>query len=493
MPDGVSFKDVPSEPREKRPLFRPLPPAPEFPARALGALLPAAEAIQQRTQAPFALCAQSVLAAATLAAQPHYDVILPHGGQRPLTGFFVSVADSGERKSTVDKLALGPVYRMEETWRAENERESRYFSADHAAWKAAAEKIKKAAKGDRALIRDALLNLGAEPKPPPPPMLLLADPTPEALVLHLAEGRPWGGVFTDEGGLLIGGAAFSDESRMRTAALFNALWDGSAIRRRRVLTGSTFLPGRRCTAHVMLQPVVAQQLFGDELLDGIGMLARALLVAPESTAGNRPFVEATAQSHAALAAYADRITALLTRKTRRVADNPDALDPLPLHLSAEARALWIVFYGTVEARLLPDGGWRSIMAFGAKVAEHAGRIAAVLSVYDDPDATEIGAEAMACGCALAGHYATELLRLQGAAKIAAPLRRANDLLTWWKAQADPRCYLVQIYQRGPNAIREAAAAKAAVATLEAHGLIRRLPPGTELDGAKRNDAWELVP
>lgn len=478
---------------ERRPLFRPLPPPPEFPAHALGALLPAAEAIQQRTQAPFALCAQSVLAAATLAAQPHYDVILPHGGQRPLTGFFVSVAESGERKSTVDKLALAPVYRMEEQWRAENEREFKYFSADLAAWKAAAEKIKKAGKGDRALTRDALLNLGAEPKPPPPPMLLLADPTPEALVLHLAEGRPWGGVFTDEGGLLIGGAAFSDDSRMRTAALFNTLWDGSAIRRRRVLTGSTFLPGRRCTAHVMLQPVVAQHLFGDELLDGIGMLARALLVAPESTAGNRPFVEATSHSRDALGAYAERLTALLTRKTRRVPDNPDALYPLALPLSAEARVLWIEFYQCSEARLRPGAEWRPIMAFGAKVAEHAGRLAAVLTVYADPDATEIGAEAMACGCALAQHYATELLRLQGAATIALPLRQANELLTWWKAQPDPRCYLVQIYQRGPNGIREAAVAKAAVAILEAHSMVRRLPPGTELDGAKRADAWELVP
>ena len=87
--------------------------------------------------------------------------------------------------------------------------------------------------------------------------MLVSDPTPEALVLHLADGRPWAGVFTAEGGILVGGSAFNDESRMRTGALLNTLWDGEPIRRKRVMTGTSFLPGRRCSAHVMLQPVVA--------------------------------------------------------------------------------------------------------------------------------------------------------------------------------------------------------------------------------------------
>jgi hypothetical protein len=41
-------------PGEKRPLFRPLPPALDFPAAALGPLRDAAEAVQAMTQAPLA-------------------------------------------------------------------------------------------------------------------------------------------------------------------------------------------------------------------------------------------------------------------------------------------------------------------------------------------------------------------------------------------------------------------------------------------------------
>jgi len=201
----------------KQPLFRPLPPAPPFPLDALVGLRPAAEAIHAYTQAPVAICAQSVLAAATLAVQAHRDVELPGAGRRPLTGLFVSVAESGERKSAVDRLALRPVREVEERFRRENVGERRRYEDSKAAWDAARSSAKKAGKADRAAISRALEAIGPAPKPPPSPMLLVADPTPEALVLHLAESRPWCGVFTDEGGTLIGGAAFNDESRCAPA------------------------------------------------------------------------------------------------------------------------------------------------------------------------------------------------------------------------------------------------------------------------------------
>ncbi len=101
---GFTLADAPADP--KRPLHRPLAPAAEFPIHALGELRLAAEAIAELVQAPPAICAQAVLAAATLAIQAHRDVELPGAGRRPLTGLFVSVAESGDRKSSVDRLAL---------------------------------------------------------------------------------------------------------------------------------------------------------------------------------------------------------------------------------------------------------------------------------------------------------------------------------------------------------------------------------------------------
>lgn len=493
MPVSVFDADA-IPPREKRPLFRPLPPPPEFPAAALGPLRDAAEAIQMQTQAPIAMCGNSVLAAATLAVQAQRDVDLPGGGRKPLTEFFVSVAESGERKTTVDKVALAPVYRMEEEWRGEHDAARQHHANDHEAWKTARDTAKNTkSKGDRAATREALDKAGPEPKAPPHPMLLVADPTPEGLVLHLRDSRPWAGVFTAEGGILVGGAAFNDESRMRTAALFNTLWDGEPIRRLRAGTGLAFLPGRRCSTHVMLQPVIADKLFDDPMLDGIGLLARTLLVAPESTAGTRMYREAPAACQQALVEYGARLDHLLRRPPATKADDASVLDPPVLRLHPDAARLWIAFHDAAEAQLLPGGEFVTIKAFGAKLAEHAGRLAAVLTVYADPDAMEVPPEMMVHGIMLAKYYAAEMLRLQGASTVTPDLRLAARLLAWWQARPDRRCHLAAIYQRGLNALGNAATACRIVGILVEHGWVERLPPRTELDGAPRRDAWELLP
>jgi hypothetical protein len=154
MLDGHIPKDAAELTRpEKRPLFRPLAPPPEYPVWALGPLREAAEAIQLQTQAPLAMCGQSVLAAATLAVQAHRDVELPGGGRKPLTAIYVSVADSGERKSSVDKIALASVYRIEERWRGEQAAALTSYANDRDAWKEAREQAKKKAKGDHAACR----------------------------------------------------------------------------------------------------------------------------------------------------------------------------------------------------------------------------------------------------------------------------------------------------------------------------------------------------
>ena len=478
-------------PDAKRPLYRDIPPAAEYPIEALGALRDAADAIHMRTQAPWAICAQSVLAAAALVIASHYDVRLL-SGRTPLTLLALSIAESGERKSSVDNLALAPVYAKEEKLRADYEAEARYFAADHAAWKAAIEQARKSAKNGRSAARVAIEAVGSEPKPPAPPMLLMSDATPEGIVLQLAESRPWGGVFSAEGGLMLGGHGVSDESKIRTAGLLNTLWDGSPIRRRRVLTGNTFLPGRRCSMHLMAQPGVAEILTCDPAFADIGLMARLLIVAPASTAGTRKYREAPRECAIVLADYGRRLTGFLDTP-HRMLDGSGGLDPQVLELTDDARAMLIAFHDEVEQRLAPSGELSSIRGFGSKMAEHAGRLAAVLAVYGDPETTEVGAEAMANGIELAKHYASEMQRLADGARVAPDLKLARQLLAWWQAEGKPKRHLAEIYQRGPNQLRDAATAKRILSILEESGWVTRLPPKTVLDGMARKDAWELTP
>ena len=97
---------------EPLPLFPPLPPAERYPVEALGPVLSrAALAIARKVQVPEAIAAQSVLATAALAAQAHADVVLPFGQTRPLSLFLVTIAGSGDRKSSADNEALRPIVR----------------------------------------------------------------------------------------------------------------------------------------------------------------------------------------------------------------------------------------------------------------------------------------------------------------------------------------------------------------------------------------------
>ena len=360
---------TPAEP-ERRPLFRELPPAEPFPMTALGPLRPAADAIAALTQAPAAMCAQSVIAAASLAVCPHYDVILPTDQRRPTAILAASVAASGERKTSVDAHATASIREHEKRLAGADEAARTRYWADREAWKAATEAAKKLAKkGGRAAIRDALEEIGPEPKAPPLPMLLVSDPTPESIALVLADGRPYAGLFADEGGSVIGGHSFTDESKMRTGALLNGLWDGSPIRRLRVLTGARFAPGRRLAAHLMMQQAVAERLLGDPLLADMGLLARLLIVAPAGAAGTRFWREPAPMAREMLRDYGARMADLL-RKTPRLGD-AGALDPLPLPFTHEARRLLIGFHDAVERQLGGDGTLAPVRAFGAKMLEHA--------------------------------------------------------------------------------------------------------------------------
>lgn len=130
------------------PLRRALPPGEPFPLDALGPILGgAARAIVDKVQCPEALAAGSVLAAASLAAQTHADVILPATGQaRPLSLFLVSVAASGERKSAADGEAKRPMRRREARLREQFDEAMRDYRHAKRAYDLALAKAEKAAK-----------------------------------------------------------------------------------------------------------------------------------------------------------------------------------------------------------------------------------------------------------------------------------------------------------------------------------------------------------
>lgn len=483
----------PFVPEPPRPLRRATPPADPFPLDALGGVLqPAAEAIVERVQCPAAIAGQSVLAAATLAVQGHADVELPTREVRPLSSFFVSIAASGERKSTADQIALWPIQNRESGLREAHEADVLTYGIAISGWESTRKHILSKSSSSREHKEQALEDLGPPPVPPLEPLLTCPEPTFEGLYRLLQGGQPSVGVFSSEGAQFVGGFGMSQEHRLKTAAALSGIWDGEPIKRVRAGDGVVIMPGRRVAMHLMLQPGVARRLLGSGELADQGLLSRLLVSAPDSTAGARFWREPPPDSEAAIRRYGARLLSILEAPLPLAAGKPNELKPRPLRLSDEARRCWTRFADHVECEIRPGGPLAPIRALANKLAQHAARLAAVLTLVEDIDAATLTTAMFERGILLAEHYAAEALRLAPCGDVDATLLLAEEVLAWLRTRwTDALIALPDIYQLGPPGVRDAKTARLVLAALEEHGWLTRIEGGAEIRGQRRRDVWRI--
>lgn len=480
---------------DRRPEFRPLQRGIEagapYPVDALGELLGgAARVLHDIVRAPMAICAQAVLGAAALAVQAHADVQLD-GRRMPVSLFLLTLAESGERKSAVDKPALYPVSRREKRLIDEYEPRRREYDRDLDAWKASrADALRSGGKErNKSAIVRALADVGDEPEAPLAPVLLASEPTFEGLAKLLANGQPSLGLFSAEGGQFIGGHAMNADNRLKTSAGMSSLWDGAPVDRVRAGDGASKLYGRRVSCHLMLQPRVAADLLGSELINEQGLIARFLIAQPESTAGSREYVERNPEDSPEIRAYTGRLLTLLEAPPPIREGARNELAPRALPLSHSARRLWIDFHNAVEREIV--GEFASIKAFASKAAEHVLRLAGVLRLVEDLDAAEIDEATLRRAIGLGEFYLSEALRLAGSAQADPELTAAQRLYDWLIDDGKRSITLVEIYRNGPAHVRSASRARELLRVLEQHGHVSGLGGGLEYEGTLRREAYRV--
>ncbi len=462
-----------------------------FPLSALGETLEAAaRAIMDRTQAPEAICAQSVLAVASLATQAHADVVLPTGHAKPLSCYFMSVAASGERKSAVDSEALTPVRKHEENLRKAYEEKLPSFLNERDAWEDQRKAVLKKGKTKEAKLA-GLAELGPAPKPLLRGILTVSEPTFQGLTKLMLVNQPSLGLFSGEGGSFIGGHAMSDDNKTHTAAGLSELWDGTPIKRVRSGDGTEIIAGRRLSMHLMAQPDIASQMLSDRRLLDQGLLSRMLVSAPRSSAGNRMWKEPLIQSDRDIRHYSAHLLSILEYPTPTSPDSVAELNPRRLPLDDGARWLWVKFADHVERMVGPGGQLEPVRGLANKLPEHAARLAAVLALVESIACREVSQSHMQAGIDIATYYANEACRLFDAGQIDPNLRLAQKTLDFMVVEAKPVYPLATIYQRGPNAVRDAKTARAIMGILEDHGHVERVTDA-EVDGARVKEAWRLV-
>ena len=248
--------------------------------------------------------------------------------------------------------------------------------------------------------------------------------------------------------------------------------------------GLSVLVGRRVSMHVLMQPVILRGLMADPLAQGQGWIARTLIAEPRSLAGSRLYRadQVAADKRPEVLRYHAALCALLA-ETPAVHPEGDGceLTPRPMLLDQGAQAVWIEFYDEVERQQADGAPLAGVRAWASKAAEHAARIAAVVTLMADPVAAEVPADAMAGAIEITSFYLGEHVRLMGQSVVHLHQQRLRDLLAWLQEKG-PRVKRSDVLQFTPRALRDlkAEGINPMLAELERRAYLRSM-----------GDAWEV--
>ena len=460
------------------------PPRP-FPFEALGTVLGgAAKRCYEVIKAPDAICGQAFLAAASLAVQAYANVSID-GRYHPLSLYLMTIGESGSRKSAVDGIALSPIRQFEKTLVDTYEKDQPSYEIELSIWKAKNElAIKDQAKKKKACNEktpndDLVVSLD-RPEAPLFPNILVEEPTFEGLFHLFKNGNPSLGLFSDEGGRMIGGHGMNSDNQLKTCCGLSTLWDGNKpLTNSRRGDGTSALYGRRLASHLMMQEVVLRKILSNEVFTEQGFLARFLIAVPSSNAGNRAYQTIDLSADPLLEKYRSRMSEILDTPFHLASGKANELEPRGLYLSPDAKRRWITFHDEVDSKLKPDGALYPIRRMANKAAEQVLRIAGVLTLFEmGLYASDISFEMIERGIALVRFYFDEALRIDEVALVDRELETAQKVLDWMRSKAqgntDRIFTLQEIYQRGgPRDVRNKSRAQVIMNILKEHGCVEQ--------------------
>jgi putative DNA primase/helicase len=405
----------------------------------------------------------------------------------PVSLFVLAVAESGERKTTCDRI-LGAALRE---WERDRTRVAAPDQAAHASATAVLQakrdglleaiRRKRRDGHDTAEDEAALNELAHDtPQATPVPRLLYADATPEALSHALASGWPSGAVMSAEAGAVFGAHGMGYETILRNLALLNTLWDGGEIAVDRRSKPSFRVRDRRLTFGLMVQPEALRGFLerAGTLPRGSGFIARFLIAWPASTQGSRSYRVAP-ESMPAVGRFEARIRELLEMPLSTHADG--GLQPAELALSLPAHTAWVLAHDRIERALASGGDLADIRDVAAKAAENIARLAALFHVLAHGPVGVIDMDAIAGAAGIISWHLHEARRLLSDLDTPNDLSAAIKLDDWLIAEArrtgSHRIATNRVYRCGPSPVRDAKDMKTALATLAERRRARMVEDG----------------
>ncbi len=459
-----------------------------YPVEALGTFGEVVRVVAEHVAAPLPMVAASLLSSLSLCSQRLANVV--HEGRVvQLSLYFLTIAGSGERKSTIDDIMTAAIRAHEETEYQAYKEALRFWNIEIRAHEVAKKNAEKAK--DLASIKQGLLDLGAEPEKPISPRMLFSNVNVEGLYRMYLEGVTSLGLFSDEAGTFFGGTSFANENKLKSIAFFASLWSNGRADKVRMGEGDSHITGKRLAAHLMLQPIIAEGLLADELLQQQGFFPRFLMTASKSLKGTRlknGTPSADIREHKAVQAFNHVCHTLLLQSMPMDAQGVPQLRAIPL--SSEAEVIYRKLYNSTEEQQAEHGELAHVSNYASRCAEQAQRIAGVLSLAQDPTTQSIQGDTMAQAAQIALWYLAEAKRLTEDSGVSSEIVRAEKLLKWLQTNGERFVPLRKMAQY--VRLKDTSEVKAALKLLEEHGYVKAAPKGIMVNGAVCNTAWEVV-
>ncbi|KRS16690.1 hypothetical protein XM52_17515 [Roseovarius indicus] len=395
-----------------------------------------------------------------------------HGNATPMALYLITIAQSGERKTAVDSDAQMGI-------------------------KAFERELQRSIQDRRALEQEGANSDDADDEVSE---IVVSDPTYEGLLGVMVRGPGVACLSNDDAAGFFGGHSMSRDQRQKTIAGLSQIWSGSDIKRPRAHGRDTSVAGVPLTMSLMFQPYLIGQVYGDREMVEQGILPRVLPCFPRSTMGARFFQDINHEARMAIRRFAESSLETLQDLHSRQglclpSDDPFAPDSAVLPLSTEARSVLIGFYNSVEADLGDGGRFEKIRGFASRSIENATRIAAIVTLFDDIEATEVTEPAARSACDLMRFYLTQFSALLKLGRSERNNCEAGLLGAWMASKygAGGCGHDKDVSQFAPPMFRKKGDRQDAMQTLVAHRWIEMLPPGTVVDGSKRNEAFRVHP
>ncbi|NTY86491.1 DUF3987 domain-containing protein [Serratia fonticola] len=389
------------------------PPTPDpIPYEQLPAIIrDAIWAVSNKTKAPLPLVTAAALAPVGFVCQSAINVSPEAGRVSPVTCNFLTVAESGERKTTVDNYFMASIYDYErqaaEKHRVAEQqyvRESESWKVESKALKSLLSKLTKKSQSTEEVKVRLMAHLQNEPSPPMKLQMLASDITPAALQYQLHRGGGSLLLHSAEGDIILSGQA------IQNLGMQNDAWDGKPISVIRRHSESYTIYDARLSVSIMVQPAPWQKYLKNHLEQarGSGFLARFFLAQPSSTIGFR--VGHTMENHHPwIEPYTQRLQQLLMRYVDKLHNCDNSRKTLTF--SPEAQRYWGNLCELIERRMAPGGIYFPIRDFASKEGNKIARLAALFHDFSGEDGDVISVQTVESANLVCNWYLNEALRL----------------------------------------------------------------------------------